>query len=400
MADRPCASFVRQLAVVLFAFTARGGLINRLPEAVERAIPEAESCTGYQQASYRGGLVYVVSGLKISVKCSDGVTVSRVFPLSCYWEKDKTFSFINPAAPEHEVLRRALVLAEVPQPVFFGKRLTDLAESELPEVYEVSEKLAGFDETDAEDWLLLGQLYAERGQETDAFTAFQQAQIFSPREWLKWDERTFRTAIPFSYQEAALAFFRVCEPVVARGYLWQAEKYLPGMVRYEVDFANQLRMLLPAAQRLEPFEPGRFSLRSVGKRGHDVLCVNAALKYIFRFSVERDGSGILRVYQPDAAGGLDTGRELLLQRIDTVGGFWPEGLGITGSIRKELVRFSVTGDTPVFVFEGNRLFLYPLPKNDQHAIALFLPLPPQPFIPLGLSDLRTVVGSRGHRGEN
>lgn len=400
MAHRSRSAFLTLLATGFAVFTVRGGLINRLPEAVERAVPEAESCAGYQQAPYRGGLVYVVSGLKIAVKCSDGTTASRVFPLSCYWEKDKTISFVNPAAAEHEVLRRALVLAEVAQPVFFGKRLTELAESELPEVYEASEKLAGFDDTDCEDWLLLGQLYAERGQETDAFTAFQQAQIFAPREWLKWNERTFRTAIPFSHQEAAIAFFRVCEPVVARGYLWQAEKYLPGMVRYEVDFANQLRMLLPAAQRLEPFGPGAFSLRSVGKQGHDVLCVNAPLKYIFRFSVERDRSGTLRVYQPDAAGGLDTGRELQLERIDTVSGFWPDGVGITGPIRKELVRFSVTGDTPVFVFEGNRLFLYPLPKNDQHAIALFLPLPPQPFIPLGLSDLRTAVGSRGHRGEN
>lgn len=392
MAGRLDSTVPRLLIGVLLASTVHGGLINGLPDAVERKIPEAVSCTGYQEAAYRDGTVYVVSDLKISVKCSDGLIASRVFPLSCYWEKDKTVSFVNLAAPEHEILRRALVAAEVRQPVLFGKRLTELAATELPEVYEAAERLKGFDETDSVDWLALGQLYAERGQETDAFTAFQQAQIFAPREWLKWDERKFRAEIPFSHQEAALEFFRIGEPVVARGYLWQLEKYLPGMVRYELDFANQLRTLLPAARRLEPLEPGRFSIRSLEKQGHTLLCANAPLKYIFRFSVEPDRSGTLRVYQPDAIGGLDTGREMKLGRIDTVKKFWPEGKGITGPVRKELVRFAVTGETPVFVFEENRLFLYPLPKNDYHAIALFLPLPPQPFVPLALSDLREVAG--------
>ncbi len=389
---------MKRLGLILIALITapllQAGFWNNLPDLVEENIPEAASCRKYQKARYKEGEVYVVHDLKLVVKAEDGLELLYTFPITCYRRINKAFQYVNLAKPEHAVLRKALVMADVEQPTFFGRRWTDLAEADLPELNEVADQWPEFDDTNSEHWRLLGHLYAERNQETDALSAFRNAQMFAPRDLQKWKSSDYRNNIPFAEQEAAAAAIRTCEPGVAGGHLWKLSRILPEMLKFEMGFADYVKKLLPMARRLPPFPEGTFTLDNIPSKGHDILCANPALKYILRMTVEANGTGQVRLYQPNEEGQLENSKPIKLQRLTTCGKVWADDVPRSKQIQAFFTRYSITPETPLLILEDNRVLFYPLKPNKDGAIALFTSLPPHPVIPLPLVDLRTLVGER------
>ena len=363
-----------------------------LPKVVRDAIPQAKGCSSWKKARYGQGFLYVIYDLNLEVPTSDGVGYRTSYPFSCYYSASGTLTPIDPSADEHRALPVAFEQVCLPQPLIFGRKRSQISAADLPPAAQMGDTYPAFSPHNWRDWIELGRLYAEGNSETEAFNAFQQAYMQAPRNYAKWGKDDYRRNLPWGHLEAAATWYRLCRPDLGNCYLWQFDRYIGEMLAFETGFARYLSTLIPSASRLPPLKTEDCLEQPIPSGGHDTLLANPQLKYIAKISADSIASGHVRLYQPNGDGILECGDLIRLKDIQSLRMVWNSWDKIPEVIQLDVQTCGATMDTPLWRLEKDRYLLYPLPPNPSGACALFLSIPPMPYLALPLIDLRALWG--------